>query len=280
VFKVIYFVKIKIIFLKSLKEQKILGSMGSWSVVRVQTVNVDPLEGSEWRNKFTEVDSSTGSDPELGWLDHGWGLDHDISLVAVLVLLDLVPDPLWSVVVWASVVSDGHLLSDRVISGNSVSIGVLESPVESGLVDLSTSVSNFVGLVEVDIGLSRSLQDGLSGEELCLVVDGRNLVSSSVEFVVLGIEILSHREDLNGALLSSVLLAFVVDLWVVVWEQTVGSVEVVLGFEGDEGVIPVGVVSHHFVSSDNPGGSCKASWKVVVLHGGVVASWLHVVASL
>lgn len=75
------------------------------------------------------------------------------------------------------------------------------------------------------------------------------------------------------------MLTSVVDLWVVIWEQTVGSVEVVLGFEGDKWVFPVGVVGHHSVSGDNPWGSRKASWEVVVLHGGVVASWLHVVAS-
>jgi hypothetical protein len=67
---------------------------------------------------------------------------------------------------------------------------VLEGPVEGGLVDLSASVSGLVGFLEVDVGQSRGLKDGLSSEELCLVVNGRDLVSASVEFVVLGVEVL------------------------------------------------------------------------------------------
>jgi hypothetical protein len=80
---------------------------------------------------------------------HHWGLDHSLSFVGVVIVLEVIPDPERTFIVWTKIVTNHNLLSMLIVSFDSVLVGVGQGPVESFLVDFTASISNLVILVEV-----------------------------------------------------------------------------------------------------------------------------------
>jgi hypothetical protein len=128
----------------------------------IEGIDINPLHGSEWREDLAVVESSSGPDWIVGWGPHHWGLDHSLCLVSVVLILHIVPDPEWTSIVWTFVVANHEFLADRVVSFESSWAGVCESPVEGLLVDVTTSISNLIGFVEVSIFATCSLLHCLS----------------------------------------------------------------------------------------------------------------------
>lgn len=101
--------------------------------------------------------SSGGTDWVVGWCSHHWGLDHGLGLGLVVGVRHVFPDPKGSGVEWAEIVTDDKLLAEFIVSIDSVFVGFGESPVESCLVNVTASVANFIGFME--IGFLASFMD-------------------------------------------------------------------------------------------------------------------------
>jgi len=128
-----------------------LKGIGFETIVVELRVDVDPLEGAEWREKFAVVESSGGTDWVVGWCSHHWGLDHGLGLGLVVGVRHVFPDPEGSGVEWAEIVTDDKLLAEFIVSIDGVFVGFGESPVESCLVNVTASVANFIGFVEIGL---------------------------------------------------------------------------------------------------------------------------------
>lgn len=185
-------------FMKSLQEECLHLSV-LHSVLGVETVDVHPLHNMEWRENLAVVEASGGLNTVVDWSSHHGGLSGLLSLVAVLSVVHVSPDPQWSFVVWSLVVTKDELLSLLLVSGQRFLSSVLNSPVNGLLVDLLASLSDLIGFVEVSVGVSSLDLHVLSTQELGSHLSGGNWVEPTVEGIEGVVQVLSDSDGLEGA---------------------------------------------------------------------------------
>lgn len=95
------------------------------------------------------MESSGGTDWIVGWRSHHGGLEHGLRLVLVVVVRHVFPDPEGASVEGSEIVTDDKLLAEFIVSFDGVLASFGESPVECCLVNVTASIANFIGFVEI-----------------------------------------------------------------------------------------------------------------------------------
>jgi hypothetical protein len=74
-----------------------------------------------------------------------------LCLAGIIIVLKIFPDPERSSVEGSEVVTDYEFLAVLIVSSNGFLISLGEGPLERFLVDITTSISNLVSLMEIGI---------------------------------------------------------------------------------------------------------------------------------
>lgn len=186
---------------------------------------------------------------------YGEGLAHSIGergclhfgFVGTLIVSHPINNP-ESSIDGVSVVDHLKLLTMLLIPGSSLLVGSFESPVESHLVDLGAPVTNFIVLVEVSIGLTRSNSQSLSRLQLYFHVPSSTLESIQfVEIIVANIVVFGDRICFDEARFRFK-CARSIDNWVMYWYNCSGAVELVIVDQFHILILEMFVVCHHIMS--------------------------------
>lgn len=262
-----------------MKEKNLLGWLDALSAtVIILGVNLNPLKSSVWADKFAVVVSLHLDLPVVDRCHHCWRSKQGFCLVVVVLVRQVIPDPQWPGVVGSQVVSNHKLLALRVVIGDGIFVGVLESPIESLLVDLLAEVEVVVE-VKTGIGVSSVPLNLLTRDHLCLLLDGSLWATSNVEISKSLVVVFGYGKASEVARFGVCLSAGVVDLWQVMRGGYVNSVEVVLSLVAN--LLISGVSSKGNLSLMNPRRTLHALFRGVWVHKVfVVARNLNVVAAL
>ena len=244
--------------------------------VSLEGVDGHPLESSERSQQLAVVEASSSSDRIISGSSHHRRVDNGSLLVLGVSVVKVVPDPEWTSVVRAEVVSNDQLLTLLVVSVLNLLRSVVKSPLQSLLVDVGAPVSDLISLVEVSLLVTSCLLDRLAGHQLGLDLSGGNWIQAGVEVRESLVEGLRNSDGVELAL--GLAIALVLDGGQVDWGNGPDLVEVIVGL--DRGMLVADVAAHDGLSLGSPLGSVQAlgAWRVhqVLL----VASRLHAVESL
>jgi hypothetical protein len=112
----------------------LLGIFTVW-LLTLERVDVDPLESSVWGEEFAVVVTLNLDLPVVEWKSHGLRSDGGLSVVLVVFVGKVCPDPSWAGLSWSLVFSGHEFLTIFVIFSNSGATGVLKTPCNSFFVD-------------------------------------------------------------------------------------------------------------------------------------------------
>lgn len=145
------------------------------------------------------METTSSADGIVGWGSHHGRVEHSLSLVGVIVVLEVLPDPEGTGVVRTVVVSYNKLFANSVVSVKSLFAGLGDGPVDGFLVDIGTSVANFIIFMEIRVSVSETLLHRLAGHQLSLEFNGTNLILAGVEGIKSFIVSFGHRDGLDCA---------------------------------------------------------------------------------
>ena len=191
-------------------------------------VVVDPLHHLEGREHLAVVEASCSRDWVGGGSAHHGRLRNHLRFVVTLSVLHESPDPERSFVVRTLVVSSHKFLALSVVVVSSSLADTIVGPFDGLIVDFSTSVANFVSLMEVSVSIATLDLDSLSGANLGLHFGGRDRVVSSVEHIEEVVLVLGDSHGLEHTWLANISSTFSVDLWEMDRCDGLDTVEVVV----------------------------------------------------
>lgn len=134
----------------------------------VKRVNVDPLDDLVWGKNFAIMEPLYLWLPVVGWCSHVWGVDKGLSLISIIGVFHVVPEPQWTSIVWSFILTNDEFLSKAVISSHSFRTGHRDTKSKGSFVDSLAMFFIIVGHIKIGIWMSRVMLHLLGRHDLCL----------------------------------------------------------------------------------------------------------------
>jgi len=145
------------------------------------------------------VEAGSSTDSVVGGSAHHRGLDSHGRVVLGLSVFHVSPDPKGASIVGTLVVTGDHLDSIFVVAGFGGLAKLAVGPSDGSIVDVSATVADLIGGVEVGAGVYSVNLHVLARAHLDLHLGGSDGVKAGIHGVFDRVEVLGDGDGLNGA---------------------------------------------------------------------------------